>query len=770
MIKVGWFCPVSSRTGIATYSRNVLAELKAQYGRDDLDLIICHPPTDDDILDVSYPRIEITEAFLNQDFAQMFDVIVYHLGNNDQHHGPIFAALMKAPGVVVLHDYVYQHYLAGHSYEGAHISPAYSALVQAASGAKGFEVLAASGVLRCDKAKVPFVPWESEWSMQNPFGDVLARLGLGAVVHSDYAREALGDDYPGTLCKLFMPRPNGPQPEPISIGKHVRIVAGGHIQSTKGLSQLVGAFTHEPGLADHFDVTIAGFGTDAILLEQLRSAVTLAGLESTIRFEVDPSEREFMDAMRGADIFYNLRFPNTEGASLSLSEQLSLGRPVIVYRTGSFAEVPQDACYFLDRIGDPTELADLLMEIAKNPEDVAQRGLNARKAVEEATAAAYATKLFDFLHDQQQTHARRQGLSRFRARGVLPEIAAGDAEWFTDLSHARQVLAGHYDRSLILPANIFDGDDADVGRFVSLGLLETRAPAPRLARLGAFLRGLPRLEAVELIGLMFHLARLSDDPSETYLPRYVAQIQSIQESAVLWRALSLLEPARAAQLAFVALSVSVLDDDRHDTIESAGVLGFATGMLQFLEKARFEVAEVPAMARIAATLREIASDQHDILQPSPFGENLLPGWKVQDPREPKVLLQNFHRVEDQGCWTSSHEGRLFIRLPDGQIGQSCTGRMMFIPKAGVAPYPITITVEEIATARSASFTHRVAESGRNQFEFYMNLDQFTGTLRVDIHAPTTHRPAEDGVSLDQRELGVMLQDLVIWPTPLRKND
>ncbi len=234
--------------------------------------------------------------------------------------------------------------------------------------------------------------------------------------------------------------------------------------------------------------------------------------------------------------------------------------------------------------------------------------------------------------------------------------------------------------------------------------------------------------------------------------------------------MSLLEPARAAQIAFVALSVSVLDDDRHDTIESAGVPGFATEMLQVLETARFEAVEAPVMARIAATLREIAGDQHDILQPSPLGENLLPGRKVQDPREPKVLLQNFHRVEDPGCWTSSHGGRLFIRLPDEQIGQSCTGRMMFIPKSGLAPYPIKVTVEEIATARSASFTHRVAEGGRNQFEFDMNLAQFTGTLRVDIHTQTTHRPAEDGVSLDQRELGVMLQELVICPTPLRKND
>ena len=770
MIKVGWFCPVSSRTGIGTYSRNVLAELKAQYGRDDLDLIICHPSTSDDILDVCYPRIEITEAFLDQDFAAMFDVIVYHLGNNEQHHGPIYAALMKAPGVVVLHDYVYQHYLAGLSYEGSHISPAYSALIQAASGAKGFEMLAASGVLRCDPGKTAFVPWESEWSVQNPIGDVLARLGLGAIVHSAYAREALGDEYPGTLAKLFMPRPNGPAPTPIEISKRINIVAGGHIQATKGLSLLVGAFTQEPRLADHFDVTIAGFGTDERLLESLRAEVSLAGLESTIRFHVDPTEREFMEAMRGADIFYNLRFPNTEGASLSLSEQLSLGRPVIAYRTGSFAEAPEDAVYFLDRIGDVSELSELLLGMAQDPADVAQRGLNARKSVEGMTAAAYATALFDFLHTQADVHTRRQQLFRFRTQGSLPVITPQDATWFSELSRARQLLAGYYNRSLSLPDNVFDGEDLDIGRYVSLGLLETRGSSKDLVRLGGFLRNLPRLDAIELIGLLYHLARLADGADEEYLPRYVAQIQSIQEAPALWHALGLLQPRRAAQLAFAALSVPVTDDDRHDTAESAQVLGFSAAMLQFLDKQAFTIVEAQAMARIASTLRDIARDQPDSLEASNLGQNLLAGWHEQDPRAPKVLLQNFHRVEVPGVWTSARTGTLFIRLADGAQGQSVTGRIMFIPKPGTPPYHITVTVEEIATTRRTKFMHRVVEGAGNPFDFYMNLDKFSATLRLDITTPVIHRPAEDSTAGDQRELGVMLQQLSIWPTPLRKAD
>lgn len=768
MLKVGWFCPVSSRTGIAAYARNVLRELQAQFGPDALDLTICHPPTDDDILDMCYPLTEITEDFLSRDFASGFDVIVYHLGNNDQHHGPIYAALMQVPGVVVLHDFVYQHYLAGLSYDGAHISPAYSALVQAASGARAFEVLAASGILKCDTGKVPFVPWESEWSVQNPIGDVLARLGSGAVVHSDYARRALGDGYPGTLTKLFMPRPGGPPPAPISIGERVHIVAGGHIQATKGLTLLVGAFAQEPELAAHFDVTVAGFGTDKRLLEQLRSEVSLAGLKSTIRFQIDPTEAEFMEVMRSADIFFNLRFPNTEGASLSLAEQLSLGRPAILYRTGSFAEVPEDSCYFLDRIGDVTELATLLGDIAENPGDVAARGMNARRAVEGATAAAYAKHLFAFLDENRDIHTRRRSLTAFRQTHRLPTIAPQDAAWFTALARARQVMRGYYDRTFALPANVFDGDDLDIGRFVSLGLLETRGRRPQLQRLGRYLRDLPRPEAVEVIGLLIHLASLADASPDNHLPRYLAHFPSVQENATLWRCLCRLEPSRAVDLGLVALHVTLSDDLRQETAARAQVLGFSTAILQFLKGRTVAPTEAPALARITAILHEAASEGQDTLLPSRLGHDLVPDWRQNDPVEPRVLLQNFHRVENIGCWTSAPAAQLFLRVPDGTVCQSCTGRIMFIPAPGKAPYQIAISVEEIAGNRRTVFNHNVAPGGRNPFEFYMNLDRFTGTLRIGIATPSVHCPADHDPSADPRELGAMLQQLILWPTPLKQ--
>ncbi len=41
------------------------------------------------------------------------DLPVYHIGNNPEAHGWILDALRRAPGLVVLHDFVLHHLVAG---------------------------------------------------------------------------------------------------------------------------------------------------------------------------------------------------------------------------------------------------------------------------------------------------------------------------------------------------------------------------------------------------------------------------------------------------------------------------------------------------------------------------------------------------------------------------------------------------------------------------------------------------------------------------------
>lgn len=162
-LRIGWFTPIASQTGIATYSAQVLEEMCALTGKDAVEVVVFHPPFEGPRVDMPCPTVELSNSLLESDFWALFDVAVYHLGNNSKHHAPIYAALMRHPGIVVMHDHVYQHYLAGVSLQGDHVSSSYVALAQNAD-AGSFRVLKSSGVLQSDMGEVHFVPWESEWA------------------------------------------------------------------------------------------------------------------------------------------------------------------------------------------------------------------------------------------------------------------------------------------------------------------------------------------------------------------------------------------------------------------------------------------------------------------------------------------------------------------------------------------------------------------------------------------------------------------------------
>src|SRR6478752_7701674 len=87
MMRVAYYSPLPpSRSGIADYSTLLLPAL-----RERLDVVIAQPGK------------RPPEA----------DVALYHVGNDPDAHGWIVDALKERPGLVVLHEYVLHHLIAG---------------------------------------------------------------------------------------------------------------------------------------------------------------------------------------------------------------------------------------------------------------------------------------------------------------------------------------------------------------------------------------------------------------------------------------------------------------------------------------------------------------------------------------------------------------------------------------------------------------------------------------------------------------------------------
>ena len=98
----------------------------------------------------------------------------------------------------------------------------------------------------------------------------------------------------------------------------------------------------ELGRRIHVDIVGPEEGYRAYADELRRRAAEHAG-EISVVLHGRVGDDELARRLAEADLFINLRYPALEGASASLIEQFAHARPVVVFDTGSFAEVPAAA-------------------------------------------------------------------------------------------------------------------------------------------------------------------------------------------------------------------------------------------------------------------------------------------------------------------------------------------------------------------------------------------------------------------------------------------
>src|SRR6266852_5510938 len=100
-MKIAWFTPFSTESAIAKCSRLITGELAKL--------------TDVDLWCPDAPEIQSTKlrvfrfgpSFdLGPDALSGYDIVVYNLGNHLPFHRQIFEMSRKAPGIVILHDFV----------------------------------------------------------------------------------------------------------------------------------------------------------------------------------------------------------------------------------------------------------------------------------------------------------------------------------------------------------------------------------------------------------------------------------------------------------------------------------------------------------------------------------------------------------------------------------------------------------------------------------------------------------------------------------------
>lgn len=306
-MKVAYFSPMPpERTGIADYSALLLPALRER-------------------LDVAVVKRGHKKA------PRGTDLSLYHVGNNPDAHGWIVDALRKQPGVVVLHDFVLHHLVAGITI-GRRDGHGYLDAMEHEYGVVGR--LLAHGVL--DKRIPPL--WESR-PADFPLASFILERATGLIVHSRTVfRLARAASFGGPVW--VVPHPAWPVPNvtPARIGAGPVIGCFGVVNASKRIPELLEATARVREAHPDARLLLVGPTSPGFDLDRRLQRLGLAA-DALVR-EGWADEARLWALMSGVDISVSLRHPTMGETSGSVIRALSLGKPLVVSDVGWFSELP----------------------------------------------------------------------------------------------------------------------------------------------------------------------------------------------------------------------------------------------------------------------------------------------------------------------------------------------------------------------------------------------------------------------------------------------
>ena len=308
-MKVAYFSPMPpEQTGIADYSALLLPALRER-------------------IDIEVVRRGARKP------PRGTDVALYHVGNNPDAHAWVVDALRRAPGVVVLHDFVLHHLVAGMTLARGK-RDAYLDLLEREHGLPGRLL----GYAVMEK-RIPSL-WESR-SPDFPLATFVLDHATALIVHSVYVRDqARAAGFEGPISIVPHPAWTPPDLAAERVGRSVVVGCFGVVNASKRIPELLSATAAVR--REHPEVTLLLVGptSPGFDIERRLQRLGLAG-DGLVR-EGWVDETRLWALMAGCDVLVNLRHPTMGETSGSVIRGLSLGKPMVVSDVGWFAEIPAD--------------------------------------------------------------------------------------------------------------------------------------------------------------------------------------------------------------------------------------------------------------------------------------------------------------------------------------------------------------------------------------------------------------------------------------------
>jgi glycosyltransferase involved in cell wall biosynthesis len=309
-VRIAYFSPLApDRSGIADYSALLLPALRER-------------------IDVKVVRRGARRPPFRTDVA------LYHVGNNPEAHDWIVRALRRQSGVVVLHDFVLHHLVAGMTFTKGDPEAYFNALEREAG------VL---GRLLGHAVAEGVIPplWETR-PHEFPLAHWALDYAQGVIVHSRYVEERVRSaGYTGPVWRVPMPAwPHPPGRVDAGFPDQAPLIGCfGHLNAAKRVPQLLEAFARlrerRPGAV----LVLGGSASPRLALDDRLALLGLERDRDVIVLDYVDEDR-LWSLIRRCDVCVALRAPTMGETSGMVIRMLSVGTPVVVSDVGWFSELP----------------------------------------------------------------------------------------------------------------------------------------------------------------------------------------------------------------------------------------------------------------------------------------------------------------------------------------------------------------------------------------------------------------------------------------------
>ncbi len=357
------------KTGISDYSEVLVYGLKKYF---DISLLIDNYKLENKKL---YKDFKVKVYTKDKIAYQIYDYIIYNIGNNPTYHTYIYDSILKYPGMIILHDFILYYLTIGYYRNKKNF---YSKIYEL-SGVRGINILkqkiknGEENLLEC-KDIANLLPLNKELLNSNSL----------IMVHSYYTYNKIKEiiNNKNRLKKI----------------NHIELIDKGFPFINKDLllnsynipkdSFLISSFGYiAPTKLNHIICEVVK-KINSVINKKVYYFMVGEGfyvdqyIDNKYIFKTGYSNlREFNSFIMNSDLIINLRNPSMGETSGALIRALGVGKPCIVSNDAWFSELPDDVVVKINNQSAKEELYEKIIYLINNKTQFSNISIKAKKYI-----------------------------------------------------------------------------------------------------------------------------------------------------------------------------------------------------------------------------------------------------------------------------------------------------------------------------------------------------------------------------------------------------